>query len=231
MQPRPNHRWTRNRRETFANLDSTQSAHAATNDFLAVHRDPFGRRPLSLGPYRLRNRRLQRWPRRASCPQASSANFARSISRPHSRQTPAERNVPCTFHSAQNPLEILSRGFQPRYFHPRRQHRAFCNRRTEKLQSQYFRKSEHLLPDRRRLFCLALSSAAPALGMDRANRIPARHLHFHDYFGNPLRVAGTTALARSSSGKCNRCDGAKVNQLFIHSFAKFDPLSRVPLES
>src|SRR6266853_4977690 len=229
MQPRPNHRWTRNRRETFANLDSTQSAHAATNDLRAVHRDPFGRRPLSLGPYRLRNRRLQRWPRRASCPRASSANFARSISRPHSRQTPAENDVSCTVDSAQNSLEILSRGFQPRYFHPRGQRRAFCHRRTKKLQSQYFRKSEYLVPDRRHLFCPALSSAAPALDMDRANRIPARHLHFHDYFGNPLRVAGTTALARSSSGECIRRDGNKVIRHFSSTvFGNLTPFRSSP---
>src|SRR5260370_28595112 len=220
MRHRPSHRWTRNRRETFANPDSTQSAHAATNDFRAVHRDPFGRRPLSLGPYRLRNRMLQRWARRASCPQASSANLARSISRTHSRQTPAEHDVSCTVHSSQNSLEILSRGFQPRYFHPGRQRRAFCNRRTKKLQSQYFRKSEYLLPDRRHLFCLDLSIAAPALDTDRANRIPARHLYFHDYFRNPLCVASTTALARSSSGKCIRRDGVKVIQHFHPQFCK-----------
>src|SRR5579872_2287323 len=182
-------------RETLAGSDRPEPAHPAADGLRAIHRDPSGGRPLSLGSRGFRGCRLQRRTRWPAGPHPSSADSAGTVSRSHCRQTSFEYHVPRALHPSQNSVEIYCCCFQPRHFHPRRQCRALRHCRPAQFPPQYFRQSQHFFADQRRFLRPLARNLSSTLDLDFPHRFPARDLHFYDRFGTSLRDSCPTAFA------------------------------------
>src|SRR5579859_43585 len=193
-------------RETLAGSDRPEPAHFAADGLRAIHRDPSGGRPLSLGSRGFRGCRLQRRTRRPSGPHPSSADSAGTVSRSHCRQTPPQHHVPRALHPSQDSVEIHGGSFQPRHFHPRRQCRALRHCRPAQFPPQHFRQSQHFFADQRRFLRPLARNLSSTLDLDCPHRFSARDVYLYDRLGTALRDSCSTAFARAHSRPASGAD-------------------------